>query len=321
MFSGTFGPTKLVASAPVPMSAVVNEMPNNHGLMISTHYNNHEQSLVQGGGAVGFVGRAPEELNEEEIDFSKAEAFLQLEAPIDARKDQNMLKLAYTIPKRTFMNRLLRKYPIHKKRLAFIQRKPLQPKPLEVVGNLVVSAKGGESKEVSISCQVCGQRFTKQHHFQRHLFMHPDPDSKKFLCQVCGKRFNRADHLNRHALLHGDVKVHKCLLCGEEFDRASHLDRHRRKHHPPAGQQPSQTPPLTPQLKSPPPMGAGFDGLSFVTNIESPTSPMENQVLLSVCIYCENVQNVHIYMYDHYRISSCTLYVDFDASEYATLHL
>ena len=153
------------------------------------------------------------------------------------------------------------------------------PKPLEVVGNLVVSAKGGgESKEVSISCQVCGQRFTKQHHFQRHLFMHPDPDNKKFLCQVCGKRFNRADHLNRHALLHGDVRVQKCLLCGEEFDRASHLDRHRRKHHPPAGQQPSQTPPLTPQIKSPPPMGGAFDGIGFVTNIESPTTPMENQV-------------------------------------------
>ena len=189
------------------MSAVVSEMPNNYGHMISTHYNNHEQSLVQGSGALVLGGEATDELNDEDIDFSKAEAFLQLEAPIDARKDQNMLKLAYTIPKRTFMNRILRRYPIHKKRLAFIQRKPLQPKPLEVVGNLVVSAKGGDSKEVSISCQVCGQRFTKQHHFQRHLFIHPDPDNKKFLCQVCGKRFNRADHLNRHALLHGDVKV------------------------------------------------------------------------------------------------------------------
>lgn len=280
---------KLVAEAPIPMSSVVNEMPTNHGHMISTHYNNHEQSLLQGGGGAislggggsggGAGGGAPDQLNEEEIDFSKAEAFLQLETPIDARKDQSMLKLAYTIPKRTFMRRILRRYPIHKKRLAFIQRKPLQPKPLEVVGNLVVSAKGGgESKEVSISCQVCGQRFTKQHHFQRHLFMHPDPDNKKFLCQVCGKRFNRADHLNRHALLHGDVRVQKCLLCGEEFDRASHLDRHRRKHHPPAGQQPSQTPPLTPQIKSPPPMGGAFDGIGFVTNIESPTTPMENQV-------------------------------------------
>lgn len=209
VFSGSLGPTKLVAGPPVSMSTVVNEMPTNHSHMISTHYNNHEQSLVQASsGALDIGGgAAAEELDDEDIDFSKAEAFLQLEAPIDARKDQTMLKLAYTIPKRTFMNRILRKYPTHKKRLAFIQRKPLQPKPLEVVGNLVVSARGGESKEVSISCQVCGQRFTKQHHFQRHLFMHPDPDNKKFLCQVCGKRFNRADHLNRHALLHGDVKV------------------------------------------------------------------------------------------------------------------
>ena len=109
-------------------------------------------------------------------------------------------------------------------------------------GNLLASMKGGESKEIAISCQVCGQRFNRQHQFQRHILTHPDPENKKFLCQICGKRFNRADHLNRHAILHGDIKVHKCLLCGEEFDRASHLDRHRRKHHPPAGQPPSQTP-------------------------------------------------------------------------------
>ena len=221
-------------------------------------------------------------LGETDIDFSKAENLFLLETPIDARKDHNMLKLAYTIPKKNFMNRLLKRYPINRKRLAFIQRRPAL-KTIEMVGNLLMSNMGGgEAREIAISCQVCGQKFGHQHQFQRHILTHPDPESKKFLCQTCGKRFNRADHLNRHAILHGgEVKVQKCLLCGEEFDRASHLDRHRRKHHPPAGQQPSQTPPLTPQLTSPTPLSAnspGFEG--FMANIIGgpQTSGVDQQV-------------------------------------------
>ena len=135
---------------------------------ISTHYNDNVISEV-------------------EIDFSRAEDFLQLETPIDARKDHNMLKIACTFPKRTFMHQILRKFPLNKKRLAFIQRRPLASKISEA-GNHIV----GEGKEVSITCQVCGQRFNRQHQFQRHILIHPDPDNKKFLCQVCGKRFNRA---------------------------------------------------------------------------------------------------------------------------------
>ena len=222
------------------MMSAITDIPT-PGHMIATHYNDHEQPLVGGEQA---------KLAEVDVDFSKAEDFLQLETPIDARKDHNMLKLASTVPSRTFMSRILHRYPIHKKRLAFIQRRPTFSKPIEVVGTMLASTNGGETKEISISCQVCGQRFNRQHQFQRHILTHPDPETKKFLCQICGKRFNRADHLNRHAVLHGDIKVHKCLLCGEEFDRASHLDRHRRKLHPPAGQAPSQTPPHTPQAKS-----------------------------------------------------------------------
>ena len=240
VFSGMGGPIKLCAEQAILMSAIT-DMPA-PALMISTHYNDHEQPLID--------GDIQKDLSDADVDFSKAEDFLQLETPIDARKDHNMLKLACTIPSRTFMSRILHRYPIHKKRLAYIQRKPTSSKTIEVVSNMLASMKGGESKEITISCQVCGQKFSRQHQFQRHILTHPDPENKKFLCQICGKRFNRADHLNRHAILHGDIKVHKCLLCGEEFDRASHLDRHRRKLHPPAGQAPSQTPPLTPQAKT-----------------------------------------------------------------------
>lgn len=275
VFSGSPGPLKLCAQQPVLLSSIVSAPAP--ALMVSTHYNDHDQTAMKEGGAETRA-EPVKALDDADIDFSRAEDFLQLETPIDARKDHNVLKLAYTIPRRTFMSRILHRYPIHKKRLAYIQRRPLQPKTMEVVGNLVVGAKGGEAKEISIACQVCGQRFSRQYQFQRHILTHPDPDNKKFLCQICGKRFNRADHLNRHAILHGDIKVHKCLLCGEEFDRASHLDRHRRKHHPPVGQQPSQTPPLTPQVKSPI-TNVGFEGVGFITNIPpSPTTPIENQV-------------------------------------------
>lgn len=244
-------PLKLIAE-PALLSADSSSIAH----LISTHYNDRKQSIIfeSGTTATTFTDQPPGFVSEADIDFTKAEDLFLLEAPIDAKKDHNMLRLAYEIPKRTFMGRLLRRYPVNRKRLAFIQRQSCQMKSIEVVGNLIVSAKGGEAKEHAITCQVCGQKFGHQHHFQRHILMHPDPDAKKFLCQICGKRFNRADHLNRHAVLHMEIKLHKCLLCGEEFDRASHLDRHRRKHHPPAGQQPSQTPPLTPQVTSPLPV-------------------------------------------------------------------
>lgn len=275
VFNGLSLPLRLTADAPVPLSSI-SELPS-PPITISTHYNDNKQSMIQQSGtsSEAFFNDHTH-IGDTDIDFSKAENLFLLEAPIDARKDQNMLQLAYAIPKRTFMSRLLRMYPINRKRLAFIQRRSFAFKSVEVVGNLIVSAKGGEAREVTISCQVCGQKFGRQYQFQRHILTHPDPENKKFLCQICGKRFNRADHLNRHAILHGDIKVQKCLLCGEEFDRASHLDRHRRKHHPPAGQQPSQTPPSTPQMKSPPgtfPTSPGFDGYMV-----DPQVPIDQQV-------------------------------------------
>ena len=93
------------------------------------------------------------------------------------------------------------------------------------------SITGGDGGYSHYTCHECKQQFSALHLFQRHFLTHPDPEHKKFLCQVCGKRFSRADHLNRHAQLHTEVTVHKCILCGEEFARASHLDKHRRRTH------------------------------------------------------------------------------------------
>ena len=234
---------RLQVEQPVPLSVLVDSHVNS-ALTISTHFNDHNQATVI---------HANNAVEDSDIDFSKAEDFLQLETPIDARRDHSALKLAYSIPRCSFMSRLLRKYPVNKKRLAFIQRRPQSSKILAPGGN--GANRKGEGKETAFSCQVCGQRFARHHLFQQHILTHPDPDNKIFLCQICGKRFNRADHLNRHSLLH-QVAVFKCGQCGEEFDRASHLDRHRRKNHPPVGPFPAQTPPHTPQGKTP--GGGGF---------------------------------------------------------------
>ena len=187
-----------------------------------------------------------------DVDFSRAEDFFQMETKIDERRDDSLLKIALNFPVGSFMKSLLSRYVLPNQRLAFIQSYSdssmiMKPSSLVLTSQPGV---GDSSKELIVSCQVCGEMFSSLHKFQRHNLIHPDPDNKKFLCQICGKRFNRADHLNRHAVLHGDI-VHKCLLCGEEFDRASHLDRHRRKNHPPAGQAPSTTPPVSPRHKSP----------------------------------------------------------------------
>lgn len=235
------GPVKMMASQPELLSNIV-DTPLSPGLPISTYINSFAQSETVLGGEVGFNGDA-----NIDVDFSKAEDLFQLETKIDARRDHSLLKMALSFQEESFVQGIMSRYSLPTKRLAFIQRKSgssLQPSTIIMSGQL-----GADNKEIVISCQVCGEMFNYLHRFQRHILTHPDPETKKFLCQVCGKRFNRADHLNRHSVLHGEV-VHKCLLCGEEFDRASHLDRHRRKNHPPAGQAPSQTPPITPNDKT-----------------------------------------------------------------------
>ena len=232
----TGGPQKLVAGPPEVQTAI-SDLPS-PSLPITSELNPYSDLS-------GFDDQGPNN----DIDFTRAEDFFQLETQIDVKKDHSVVKLALTSPEGSFLNELMSNYPIPTQRLAFIQQ--VSNSSIRSQQNNFLVGPGQDSKELIVSCQGCGEMFSCLNKFQRHILTHPDPENKKFLCQVCGKRFNRADHLNRHSILHGNV-VHKCMLCGEEFDRASHLDRHRRKNHPPAGQAPSQTPPATPQSKYPP---------------------------------------------------------------------
>ena len=104
VFSSSGGLPRLCAEPAQPLSSLVESHMVAHA--ISTHFNDHEQSLIGGGGAGGQPQQPFDPIN---VDFSRAEEFLQLEAPIDARKDHNMLKLATDLPRRTFLSRLLRR--------------------------------------------------------------------------------------------------------------------------------------------------------------------------------------------------------------------
>lgn len=278
----TGGPPKLIAGPP-EMQKQQTDLPSPSIPIISEA--NPFADLAQ--------FQEPETINND-IDFTRAEDFFQLETQIDVKKDHSVLKTALTSPEGSFMNDLISGYAIPSHRLAFIQ----QISPNSSLSNtnrnafMVVSGQDA-NREYIVSCQGCGEMFSCLNKFQRHILTHTDPENKKFLCQICGKRFNRADHLNRHSMLHGDV-THKCLLCGEEFDRASHLDRHRRKNHPPAGQDPSQTPPTTPLPRNSsdfttppgtvinttePPIGNNLHLLAAVATPEDAQELTPNQIL------------------------------------------
>lgn len=165
------------------------------------------------------------------IDFSNPEDLFDFSARSKdvhanfAAAQHSIVKVAKSMPA-GFMKQILEQYQI-----------PPKSTPLAngdgSDGSSAATSSGAldDKKYSSYTCHECKQQFSALHLFQQHFLTHPDPDNKKFLCQVCGKRFSRADHLNRHAQLHTDIKVHKCILCGEEFPRASHLDKHRRRTH------------------------------------------------------------------------------------------
>ena len=165
------------------------------------------------------------------IDFSNPEDLFDFSARSKdihsnfAIAEHSIVKVAKSMPM-GFMKQILDQYQIPPKSTAASNGAGSD-------GNSTVTSSGAFDEEnySSYTCHECKQQFSALHLFQQHFLTHPDPDNKKFLCQVCGKRFSRADHLNRHAQLHTNIKVHKCILCGEEFPRASHLDKHRRRTH------------------------------------------------------------------------------------------
>lgn len=51
-----------------------------------------------------------------------------------------------------------------------------------------------------------------------------------FVCELCGDRFGRLEHLNRHVLSHTDTRPFSCTLCNRSFARRDTLNRHEAIH-------------------------------------------------------------------------------------------
>ena len=201
------------------------------------------------------------------IDFSNPEDLFDFSARSKdihsnfSFSEHSIVKVAKSMPM-GFMKQILEQYQVPPKSSALSNG-------VGSDGNSTVTLSGALDEEnySSYTCHECKQQFSALHLFQQHFLTHPDPDNKKFLCQVCGKRFSRADHLNRHAQLHTNIKVHKCILCGEEFPRASHLDKHRRRTHMAAAA--ATTAPTTANLD---PKLITNDNLHLLAAVASPES-------------------------------------------------
>lgn len=65
------------------------------------------------------------------------------------------------------------------------------------------------------------------------LKVHTEDDSlknKPFPCPICGKRFGRFSHVQRHQSVHTGDKPFQCDVCQERFTRIENRERHMASH-------------------------------------------------------------------------------------------
>ncbi|CCE63865.1 hypothetical protein TPHA_0G00270 [Tetrapisispora phaffii CBS 4417] len=113
------------------------------------------------------------------------------------------------------------------------------------------------------SCDVCGSKFSRKSHLERHLISHSA--EKPFHCSFCDKGLTTRQQLKRHEITHSKsfqctfegcaesfykhpqlrahvLSVHleklKCQFCGKSFQRPYRLKNHLTKHHNPEVENP-----------------------------------------------------------------------------------
>merc|ERR550517_1575431 len=82
----------------------------------------------------------------------------------------------------------------------------------------------------SFTCNECGQAFQTMSQLTKHGRVHgPSAEHYKYPCTLCGKKFTRPHHVNRHMLLHTGENPFKCTVCTAAFPRVESLRTHEAK--------------------------------------------------------------------------------------------
>ncbi|XP_040571297.1 uncharacterized protein [Lepeophtheirus salmonis] len=78
-------------------------------------------------------------------------------------------------------------------------------------------------------CRICKKVFSKSNKLSAHMRVHrydAPQNHYRYPCDICGKRFTRPQHVNRHKLLHTGERIHKCKDCNASFAREDKLNYH-----------------------------------------------------------------------------------------------
>ncbi|KAH0567384.1 hypothetical protein KQX54_009257 [Cotesia glomerata] len=100
------------------------------------------------------------------------------------------------------------------------------------VGRPRKDAVSTESPKISIKCEICGEEFTKQTLYRKHMDHHAE--EKPHRCPKCPASFNIPTNFTLHMATH-NLGEPKCPECGRKFARMaslkSHLALHEKEEH------------------------------------------------------------------------------------------
>ncbi|ELU00326.1 hypothetical protein CAPTEDRAFT_145894, partial [Capitella teleta] len=81
--------------------------------------------------------------------------------------------------------------------------------------------------EKGSECEICGKKFTRRAHLNRHLRIH-DPE-KPFKCPHCEYRGCEKSDITKHITIH-EAPKYVCEICNKAFRHQKNKDLHVKRH-------------------------------------------------------------------------------------------